>query len=435
MSAKPKILTLGWEFPPLYAGGLGPACYGLTKALGKYVDNTLVLPRHEKKFKVRNVTIIGLNHLVSETSKIQTRKIDSLFSKEINWEEELFSSYPLTLPRKAIRQWSEKETKQQITKSERENLFSEKDIYGSNILKKVSAYTDMVRELADDIDFDIIHAHDWITFSAGVQLKHYTRKPLVVHVHSLETDRVHPQSRNRVYEIEKIGMMHADRVLPVSNFTKRCIMNYYGIREEKISPVYNGYDSDFNVKRAGQKFASSNREKKVLFLGRITAQKGPEYLIETAQKLFAKMDNVKVCIAGTGDLKPHLEYLVRKSNLQDKIVFTGFLDKERVKKLLSETDAYIMPSVSEPFGLSAVEAAQFNIPCVISKQSGAAEVLPNTLQADYWDTDKMANYLFASLNYKSLSDTLTEKTQVNLKDINWDIAAKAVLTNYNFLLN
>ena len=262
-----------------------------------------------------------------------------------------------------------------------------------------------------------------------MQLKRHTLRPLVVHVHSLETDRVHSQSRNSVYEIERVGMMQADRVLPVSNFTKQCIVNHYGIDAEKISPVYNGYDSDFNLKNRKAKFTNRKKEKKVLFLGRITSQKGPEYLVETAQKLFTKMDNVKVCIAGTGDMKQHLEYLVNKNNLQDKVEFTGFLNKEGVKKLLSETDAYIMPSVSEPFGLSAVEAAQYNIPCVISKQSGAAEVMPNTLQADYWDTDKMANYLFASLNYKSLSDTLTEKTQVNLKDINWDVAAKTVLNN------
>lgn len=435
MSAKPKVLTLGWEFPPQYAGGLGPACYGLTKALSKYVDNTLILPRHEKKFKVKNVNIIGLNHFVKELLSVQSRNIDSMILQEINWNEELFSAYPLTLPRKAIHQWLQSGTQQQVSKTERENLFSEKDIYGRNIMKKVSAYTDMVCELADEIDFDIIHAHDWITYSAGVQLKHHSGKPLVVHVHSLETDRVHPKSRNTVYEIERIGMMEADRVLPVSHFTKRCIVNHYGIVEGKISPVYNGYDSDFNMRRGGQKFEALTREKKVLFLGRITAQKGPEYLIETSKKLFAKMDNVKIYIAGTGDLKPHLEYLVEKNNLENKIVFTGFLDKREVKKLLRETDAYIMPSVSEPFGLSAVEAAQFNIPCVISKQSGAAEVLPNTLQADFWDTDKMANYLFASLNYKSLSDTLTEKTQVNLKDINWDNAALTVLKNYKFLLN
>ena len=435
MQRKLKVLTLGWEFPPLYAGGLGPACYGLTKALGKHVDNTIILPRSEKTFKVKNVNIIGLNHILNKKLNVQSRKIDSTFTEEINWNEEQFTSYPLNLPRKAIHQWINSETKQFISKQERTNLFSEKDIYGANIMKKVSAYTDMVCELAEEIDFDIIHAHDWITYTAAVQLKHHTLRPLVVHVHSLETDRVHSQSRNSVYEIERVGMMQADRVLPVSNFTKQCIVNNYGIDAEKISPVYNGYDSDFNLKNRKAKFTNRKKEKKVLFLGRITSQKGPEYLVETAQKLFTKMDNVKVCIAGTGDMKQHLEYLVNKNNLQDKVEFTGFLNKEGVKKLLSETDAYIMPSVSEPFGLSAVEAAQYNIPCVISKQSGAAEVMPNTLQADYWDTDKMANYLFASLNYKSLSDTLTEKTQVNLKDINWDVAAKTVLNNYNYLLN
>jgi glycosyltransferase involved in cell wall biosynthesis len=435
MARKLKVLTLGWEFPPLYAGGLGPACYGLTKALSNYVDNTIILPRSDKKFKIKNVTIIGLNHLVSGKLNAKSRKVNSIMTEEINWNEEIFSAYPLTLPRKANHQWVNSGLQRFIGSEEKQNLFSEKDIYGTNIMRKVAAYTDMVCELAEKIDFDIIHAHDWITYNAAVQLKHYTLRPLVVHVHSLETDRVHTQSRNSVYEIERVGMIQADRVLPVSNFTKQCIVQHYGIDEKKISPVYNGYDADFNLKNRKTKFGNGKTEKKVLFLGRITAQKGPEYLVETVRKLLTKMDNVKVLIAGKGDMRPHLEYLVEKNNLKDKVVFTGFLNKDGVKILLRETDAYIMPSVSEPFGLSAVEAAQYNIPCVISKQSGAAEVMPNTLQADYWDTDRMANYLFASLNYKSLSDTLTEKTQVNLKDINWDVAASSVLKNYRFLLN
>ncbi len=432
--SKLKVLTLGWEFPPLYAGGLGPACYGLTNALSRYVDNTIILPRSDQNFKVKNVNIIGLNHLVSAKRNIRQDKVDSINKDEINWENELFTSYPLDVPQHHFTQLINSEKSKNMSMEERLHIFSEKDIYGANIMKKVAAYTDIVCELAENIEFDIIHAHDWITYSAAVQLKRRTLRPLVVHVHSLETDRVHTQSRNAVYEIERVGMLYADRVLPVSKFTKQCIINHYGIAEEKICPVYNGYDADFNL-RSRRKHQTAKKEKKVLFLGRITAQKGPEYLIETAQKLFTKMDNVKVCIAGTGDMKPHLEYLVEKNNLKNKIVFTGFLNKAGVKKLLSKTDAYIMPSVSEPFGLSAVEAAQYDIPCVISKQSGAAEVLPNTLQADYWDTDRMANYLFASLNYRSLSETLTEKTHVNIKDINWDAAANCVLDNYKHLLN
>jgi glycogen synthase len=431
MPRKFKVLTLGWEFPPLYAGGLGPACYGLTKALNKYVENTIILPRSEKSFTVNRVQIIGLNHIASQMKKDTT---GSSVISEINWNKESFSAYPLAVNQHSGKYDLNEKSEALISVEDRNKLFSEEDIYGFNIMKKVEAYGQMVCDLAKQIDFDIIHAHDWITYTAAVRLKHQTGKPMVVHVHSLETDRVNKYSRNAVYKIEQAGMKEADRVFPVSNFTKQCIIDYYGIDEEKISAVYNGYDADFNMKKKARR-QNVKKEKRVLFLGRITAQKGPEYLIETAQKLLNRMSNVKISIAGTGDMKLHVAHLIEKNNLKDKIVFTGFLNKEGVKKLLSETDAYIMPSVSEPFGLSAIEAAQYNIPCVISKQSGAAEVMPNTLQANYWDTDRMANYLFATLNYKSLSDTLTEKTKINLKNINWEVAAKKVLRNYKNILN
>lgn len=426
---KLKVLTLGWEFPPLYAGGLGPACYGLTKALSHHVEVSVILPRSEKKFRMKDVNIIGLNNVVNK-SRYSSKNYKS-FSKVKTVQTDITSVYPVHVSYtnedfKAI----EEKT---FTQGETYNLFNENDIYGPNIMQKVAAFSQAVCDLAAKEKFDIIHAHDWITYPAAVRLKHQTLRPLVVHVHSLETDRVHTQSRNSVYEIERIGMINADRVLPVSNFTKGNIIRHYGIETEKIVPVYNGYDTDFSNHSLEQK--KSKREKKVLFLGRITSQKGPEYLIETAQKLFNRMSNVKIYIAGTGDLQKHLEWKVKQYGLERKVLFTGFLNKEEVKKLLSETDAYIMPSVSEPFGLSALEAAQFNIPCILSKQSGAAEVMPNTLQVDYWDTDKMANYLFGVLNYHSLSNTLTEKTQNDIPHINWERAAESVLNEYKSLIN
>lgn len=424
MQNRLKVLTLGWEFPPLYAGGLGPACHGLTKALSQYADVSVILPKSDQAFKMNNVEIIGLNHhyrMRESTGQVAYKNMQTV-------ETSLTSVYPVgnTFALSEMR-------RPDFTWDAKSELFNENDLYGKNIMKKVEAFSQGVCELGRKENFDVIHAHDWITFPAAVKLKKLTRKPLVVHVHSLETDRVDIHSRNAVYAIEKMGMEQANYILPVSGFTRSNIMEHYHIHKNKIVPVYNGYDSDFSFH--GTQKEPKEKTRNILFLGRITAQKGPDYLVETVSKLLKRMSNVKVYVAGTGDLLPHLEWRVEQLGMRDKFVFTGFLNKNQVKDLLARTDAYIMPSVSEPFGLSAIEAAQFNIPCILSRQSGAAEVMPHTLQADYWDTDKMAGYLYAALNYKGLSDTLTGKSRTVIPSINWDRAAIKVMTVYRMLMS
>ncbi|MEO5674561.1 MAG: glycosyltransferase family 4 protein, partial [Chitinophagales bacterium] len=304
------------------------------------------------------------------------------------------------------------------------------DSYGPAIMRKVQAYADVAERLTDIISFDVIHAHDWITYTAGVRLKNKTEKPLLVHVHSLETDRAHPQARNQTYYIEHEGMMNADRVLPVSEYTKHSITEYYGIDASKIFPVYNAIEME-NVFHE----ARTDHEKRVLFLGRITRQKGPKFLFETMTKLCRKMNNVKFYIAGTGDQAEVLKREVEAAGIAHQVVFTGFVRKDKVNHLFASVDAYFMPSVSEPFGLSALEAALFNIPCVISKQSGVSEVLHNVLKADCWDTDKLANYLYAVLNYESLCETMTRLTADDVKNISWDSSAREALKSYKHVLN
>jgi glycosyltransferase involved in cell wall biosynthesis len=293
----------------------------------------------------------------------------------------------------------------------------------------VQAYAEVVNLLSEQIDFDVIHAHDWITYPAAVKLKEKTGKPLLVHVHSLETDRAHPEAHNDVYHIEKKGMMSADRVLPVSEYTKNSIVNHYGISPDKIFPVYNAIENNsiYKIERTDQ-------EKWILFLGRITRQKGPEFLFETIVKLCKKMPDAKFFVAGTGDQSEMLKEKVSESGLNDHVVFTGFIEREKVTELLASVDAYFMPSVSEPFGLSALEAAQFNVPCVLSKQSGVSEVLFNVLKADCWDTDKFANYLYAVCNYEGLRKTMTRLAANDVKNISWDNSAREVLKSYKKLV-
>ncbi|MFI5135108.1 MAG: glycosyltransferase family 4 protein, partial [Chitinophagales bacterium] len=274
---KIRVLMLGWEFPPYLTGGLGPATYGLAKALASFTDLKMVVPKSDLNFQMKNVNIIGLNHFDFDEATGELVLPDfKWFLAPPNITDELKEKSP------EVRL----EYNAEVTGSELKSLFSDPDSYGTDIMKKVQAYADVVEQLDELIEFDLIHAHDWLTYQAGVRLKAKTGKPLIVHVHSLETDRVNPEARNRVYDIELEGMTEADRVLPVSEYTKKSITSNYNIDPEKIFPVYNAIENNeaFHADR-------SDQEKRVLFLGRITRQKGPKFLLETMTKLCGVMPN------------------------------------------------------------------------------------------------------------------------------------------------
>ena len=420
--SKIRVLMLGWEFPPLVTGGLGPASYGLATALASFTNLRIILPRSDVNFKMKKVNIIGLNHLDFDENT------SDLVIPDFKWflaTENITTETEEKQPEVRIAF-----KKREVSGSELKSLFDDPDSYGPNIMRKVQAYAEVVEQLTGLIEFDVIHAQDWMTYPAAIRLKRKTSKPLLVHVHSLETDRAHPEARNKVYYIEREGMIHADRVLPVSDYTKHSIADYYGINATKIFPVYNAIDTTEAFHEA-----RNDEEKRILFLGRITRQKGPKYLLETMVKLCKRMNKVKFCIAGTGDLLETLRLEVANEGITDHAEFTGFVKKDKVQGLLASADAYFMPSVSEPFGLSALEAAQFNVPCVISKQSGVSEVLHNVLKADFWDTDKLANYLYAVLNYNGLRQTMTRLTSIDLKNISWDNSAREVLKSYKHVLH
>jgi hypothetical protein len=419
--AKEKIraLFLGWEFPPFLTGGLGPATYGLAKALSPFIDLKIVLPRSDLNFRMKRVNIIGLNHFTFDEKKEELVLPDfKWFLAAENITEELAVKPP------EVRIPYGGEAKGESLPS----LFSDPDSYGTQLMQKVHAYADVAIHLDQFIDFDLIHAHDWLTFPAAVAIKENSEKPLVLHIHSLETDRAHPGINNETFEIEKEALMAADCVLPVSELTKQSIINHYHINPDKIFPVHNAIDPEPALKTL-----RSDNEKRVLFLGRITRQKGPKFLLETMKKLCAVMPGVKFYIAGTGDLSEALQREVEKAGLSEQTVFTGFVSREKVKELLSTCDVYFMPSVSEPFGLSALEATQFGLPCVISKQSGVSEVLHNVLKTDCWDTDQFANYLHAVLSYDGLRKTMVRLAQHDLNNISWDHSAREVLKAYQLV--
>ncbi|MFT3991700.1 MAG: glycosyltransferase family 4 protein [Luteolibacter sp.] len=424
-----RVLKLGWEFPPMFNGGLGVACLGLSKALAKKVDLTVIVPQvaaggGQEEFELR-----GLNQLATD----DLRTVEGIYRyqsfAQIRKVPVSLDPYAQGNPAfealDALEEWPDGALRFSRTTREQLEAFQIGDLYGADIGIKVVEFSKIAAKLAMMEDFDVIHAHDWMTFLAAVEIKKATDKPLVVHVHASQYDRAGENSRGWIYDIEKYGMDQADAVIPVSHYTGQVIKDHYGISPEKIHPVHNGANpvESFVTKK---KFP----EKLVLFLGRLTAQKGPEFFLEIAAKVIERQKNVRFVVAGTGEkLRPMIETGAFRG-LGDHFHFTGFLDQEKVRDLLSMTDIYCMPSVSEPFGLSALEAAQFGIPAVISKQSGVSEVLKGALKADYWDVDLMARHIIDLLTREALRDQVILQAREDIAAATWDAAAEKVMAVY-----
>lgn len=440
---KMKVLMLGWEFPPVINGGLGVACLGLSKALSEFVDLTVILPKSDPNFIVENVELIGLNNidlksiLKKETTTTKTLYDTFADTEYVNIDIDPYLHLSQTMGKERVRISESTITDTQLTEQQSEELMIEKflhvfrdgELYGEDVIQKVIYYSKYVLILAAHKEFDVIYAHDWMTFLAGLEIKAKTGKPLALHVHALDYDRGGPDSKGWIYDLEKYAMENADLILPVSEYTAGVISNHYGIDPEKVKPVHNGAD-DVEAYKLERGFP----EKLVLFLGRVTGQKGPEFFLEVASKVFESYPKVRFVVAGTGDRLKRLIESGAYKQIGHKFHFTGFLNKEKVHKLLAMTDVYCMPSVSEPFGLSALEAAQFGIPMVISRQSGVAEVLSGALSADYWDTDLMAEHILSLLKSKRLSNQVVKMSNKDLKHLRWKDSAQKVYDAFETLL-
>jgi glycogen synthase len=426
----PRVLMFGWEFPPAMSGGLGVACLGLCKALSSLVDLKMIIPKSTPDFVLKNMELIGMNTVsISELKKIHLEE----YYEEIGNVEYLdyaISPYASTFDIQSINEARHFMAQGDIDVTGDPDHFSIDELYGGDVIKKVIEFAKLGVRLGLTKQFDVIHAHDWMTFLPGIHLKAITGKPLVVHVHSLEYDRGGEHSKGWVYQLEKKAMEAADIVIPVSYYTGNICHKHYSIPTSKILPVHNGIDPI-----DGQRTDKTFPEPVVLFLGRVTMQKGPHFYVETAKKVLKTFPNVHFVLAGTGNLTRELIDYTAENGMGNKFHFTGFVNKDQVNRLLSMTDVYCMPSVSEPFGLSAVEAVQFEIPCVISQRSGVSEVLKGALKADFWDTDKFADYIIALLRHDTLRKELVDEANRDLKSINWESTAQKVVTVYNMLLN
>ncbi|WP_250631423.1 glycosyltransferase [Rhodoflexus caldus] len=459
---RPKVLMLGWEFAPAISGGLGLATYQLAKAISKYADLTVIVPYlPEQAAMPDGFETLAINRMATDetiaTNLPGKATAYGAFAEVMLITTEL-SPYPVPVRRTVMVETDDSpellapQETPQLAENEAANdkmsarqirtLFASGEAYGDNTMEKVLTFTQTVLQLVEGRTFDVIHTHDWLTMQAGVALKHKLGIPLVAHIHSLETDRYGPaacHTENAIYKIEYIGMTEADLVIPVSHYTKNRIAEYYpNIDGSKVHVVYNAINPDEGL--LGHAIAppeiapEAPKRKMVLFVGRVTYQKGPDFLLETAEKIIAQDPEVIFVVVGTGDLSNWLASEVVNRGIGANFILAGFLSPDRVAALMRTASVYFMPSASEPFGLSALEAGLAGVPTVISAQSGVAEVLDFVLKADYWDTDRFAHYILALLNNPALAQVLSEENRRTIGKMSWDDAAMQVMALYRYLL-
>ena len=426
-----RVLMFGWEFPPHISGGLGTACYGLTKGLSYFddMDILFVVPKafgDEDQSKLR---LIGANDVVLSEQNIHYRDL----LKKIRFMEVNSNIIPYTDPEEYFKlQEQDKSGKKQFVHARFSGKLEFTGGYGVNLYQEIANYAAVATEIATARDFDVIHSHDWLTYPAGMAAKQVSGKPLVVHVHATDFDRSGGNVNPGVYEMEKRGMEAADKIITVSNLTRNTVIHNYGIAADKVVTVYNAVDPV--VQQENIIVKKGFDEKIVTFLGRITMQKGPEYFIEVAKKVLQKMDNVRFVMAGSGDMMIKMIWHATSLRIMDKFHFTGFLRGDDVYRMFSLTDVYVMPSVSEPFGISPLEAMRSNVPVIISHQSGVAEILKHAVKVDFWDIDAMADAIYGILNYEALSRTFKKYGKEEVEDLKWENSARKVREVYSTLL-
>lgn len=430
-----RVLMFGWEFPPHISGGLGTASYGLTKGMTAMndIEVIFVVPKAWGDEDQSVVRLIGANKVPVTFKQVYYKGLHKTFEK-------------IEVSSKII-PYTDPEDFWKITRSEisgnrtyiHANNHGYVDFsgrYDRSLYEEIQKYAVVASVIAGENSFDIIHAHDWLAYPAGIAAMEVSGKPLVIHVHATDFDRSGGNVNPDVYWIEKRGMVAASKIITVSNLTRDIVINRYNIDPGKVETVYNAVEpvdisEDIHIRKGFD-------DKVVTFLGRITLQKGPEYFIEAANKVLKKMHNVRFVMAGSGDM---MERMIRRAaalKITDRFHFTGFLRGKDVFTMLTMSDVYIMPSVSEPFGISPLEAMQSNVPVIISKQSGVSEILTHAVKVDFWDIDAMADAIYGILTYPALAQMFIKNGKEEVIRIKWENSARhvrsiyeEVVTNYN----
>lgn len=444
-----KIFMLGWEFPPFISGGLGTACYGLTRGLNELGHHiTFVLPQpvssqysthvHLRSPGAPAVLAQGgvpgpaewcASYTMKELANVEFRSIPSSL--------QAYATPDVARRRRAATEGGEDEAPFSDQDEEQEaNVDEPASVlgggggthYGGDMFGEIQRYARFAVRLARRESFEVVHAHDWMTYPAGIAVSAATGKPLVIHVHSTEFDRSGEHVNQRIYDIERQGIHAAQRVICVSHLTRNIVLSRYGAPGEKVEVVYNAID--LNGDQHSLPPPISKDEKIVLFLGRITMQKGPEYFLAAAKKVLEHEQNVRFVMAGSGDLIRRSIEMAAEMGIGHKVVFTGFLRGDDVARVFKMADLYVMPSVSEPFGIAPLEALSHEVPVLISKQSGVSEILGHALKVDFWDVNEMANKIIAVLRHPPLQATLREHGSFEIRKLTWRDSAQGCIRVY-----
>ncbi len=417
-----KALMFGWEFPPHILGGLGTASFGLTKGMAQSgeMDITFVIPKPQGDEPKDFARIIGANTTPVAWRDVQwdyvQGRIGNVCDPQLYYDlrNHIYADF---------------------------NYMNTNDLgciefsgrYPDNLLEEINNYSIVAGVIARTVECDVIHSHDWLTYPAGIHAKQVTGKPFVIHVHATDFDRSRGNVNPTVFSIEKDGMNHADHIITVSDLTRRTVIDKYGIDPAKVTTVHNAVEplseELLNVT------VPPKHDKVVTFLGRITMQKGPEYFVEAAVQVLRKVNNVQFVMAGGGDMMEKMIRLAARRHIADRFHFAGFLRGKEVYEMLKASDVYIMPSVSEPFGISPLEAMQMGVPSIISKQSGCAEILENVIKVDYWDINAMADAIYSIINYPAMYDQLRQRGLDEVAQITWDKAGAKVINIYRSLIH
>jgi len=417
----------GWEFPPHISGGLGTASYGLTKGMATLDDLEVifVVPKAWGDEDQSVVRLIGANRVPVAFKQIYYKG----FRRPVEKIEVSSKIIPYTDPEDFWRIVGMHTKEQRLfVQTDNKGMIDFSGRYDCNLLDEIYRYSIVASVIAEENDFDIIHAHDWLAYPAGIAAMEVSGKPLIIHVHATDFDRSGGNVNPDVYRIEKSGMDAASKIITVSNLTRDMVINKYFIDPDKVETVYNAvepvsFTDDIVVNKGFD-------EKVVTFLGRITLQKGPEYFIEAAYKVLKVMKNVRFVMAGTGDMMERMMRRAASLKISDRFHFTGFLRGKEVYTMLAMSDVYIMPSVSEPFGISPLEAMQSSVPVIISKQSGVSEVLTHAVKTDFWDIDAMADAIYGILNYPALASMFIRNGREEVIRLKWDNSAGHVRDIY-----
>ena len=417
-----KALMFGWEFPPHILGGLGTASYGLTKGMYNNGDMEIsfVIPKPQGDEEKGFANIIGANCTPVAWRDVNRDYVEGRIGKVMDPQlyfdlrDHIYADFNyMRLNDLGCIEFSGR--------------------YPDNIIEEINNYSIVAGVISRTIPCDVIHSHDWLTYPAGIHAKNVTGKPLVIHVHATDFDRSRGNVNPTVFGSEKDGMENADHIITVSDLTRRTVIDKYGISPDKVTTVHNAViplsDELLNLPRREKK------DKVITFLGRITMQKGPEYFVEAAAKVLQKNRNVRFVMAGSGDMMDDMIRLAAKRNIADRFHFTGFLRGRQVYEMLADSDVYVMPSVSEPFGISPLEAMEMGVPSIISKQSGCAEILDYVIKTDYWDIDAMADAMHALVSYPGLHNMLRDKGIEEIHRITWEKAGKKVIDIYRQVMD